>query len=145
MNGKEQQRGASFVNTDECRVVSKVLKKLLNVDEKKKEHRIGIEDIGVITLYRGQVLELKDFLQTKVKISSVDGFQGQEKEVIVVSTVRSNDRGNIGFSSDRNRVNVLLTRAKRGLIVVGNQRTLEQSELWSQWLKQAPKLSERDL
>ncbi|MDP6864692.1 MAG: AAA domain-containing protein [Candidatus Poseidoniaceae archaeon] len=59
---------------------------------------------------------------------------GREKEVIVMSTVRSNDDGKVGFLSDARRLNVAMTRAKRGLIVIGDGRTLRHDGQWSAWL-----------
>lgn len=72
-------------------------------------------------------------------VRTVDGFQGQERDIIIVSTVRANgkkDDRQIGFLDDRNRMNVLLTRAKRALIVIGNRATLESNEhLWKKWIE----------
>lgn len=74
----------------------------------------------------------------EVDVRTVDGFQGQEREVIVFSAVRANDDGKgwkqVGFLDDPHRMNVLLTRARRGLVVVGNRETLASDQLWSCWI-----------
>jgi len=83
----------------------------------------------------------------RIKVDTVDGFQGSEREVILVSTVRSNDKGTLGFLSDFRRMNVALTRAKRGVILFGNMATLEaygegqqrdqydDRSYWRRWVK----------
>ncbi|KAH3869363.1 uncharacterized protein LOC127868002 isoform X1 [Dreissena polymorpha] len=140
VNGIEKRSGTSYCNMAEAQTVSTIVDMFLNdVDEEKdREKRIGIEQIGVITLYRGQVVALKNAVRKGVMISTVDGFQGQEKDLIVVSTVLNNDNGHIGFAGDPNRINVLLTRAKRALVIVGSKKTLNNSALWSKWIDQAP-------
>lgn len=87
--------------------------------------------IGVITPYRGQATVLKDLLnehvnrsECQIQVNTIDGFQGQEKDIIYVSLVRSNDTQNIGFLSDIRRMNVALTRAKKKLVVVGDSSTI---------------------
>lgn len=79
--------------------------------------------VGVITPYRAQVRLLQDKLPD-VEVDSVDGFQGREKEAIVISLVRSNVEGDIGFLADTRRTNVAFTRARRSLVVIGDTATL---------------------
>ena len=86
-----------------------------------------------------QVRLLTDEIQKHhpgISIRSVDGFQGQERELIIFSAVRSNDVGQLGFLEDDKRMNVLLTRARRGLIVIGNSTTLAQKDsTWKKWVE----------
>ena len=83
---------------------------------------ISEDDIGIITPYADQVKIIQEM--TPVEVKTVDGFQGREKEIIIISTVRSNEHGNIGFLKDLRRLNVAITRAKRKLIIIGNRNTL---------------------
>lgn len=80
------------------------------------------EEIGIITPYDDQVDLISSM--TGVEVNSVDGFQGREREVIIISMVRSNSEGNIGFLRDLRRLNVSLTRARRKLIIIGDTGTL---------------------
>lgn len=68
-----------------------------------------------------------------IKVSTVDGFQGMEREIIIFSAVRSNSNQSVGFLSDHRRLNVALTRGKRGLIVIGNKSTLCTDQTWKSW------------
>ncbi|CAI9108746.1 OLC1v1008426C1 [Oldenlandia corymbosa var. corymbosa] len=103
------------------------------------------EDIGVITPYRQQVLKIRtaldNFNKFNVKVGSVEQFQGQEKEVIIVSTVRSTIKHNdfdrihyLGFLSNPKRFNVAITRARSLLILVGNPHIISEDENWNELL-----------
>ena len=96
------------------------------------------KDIGIITPYAGQVRAIRNSMNEKlddVEVKTVDGYQGREKEVIIFSCVRSNPEQNVGFLSEKRRLNVALTRAKRGLIVIGDPATLRGDDNWRAWLE----------
>ena len=89
-------------------------------------------DVGIISPYRAQVQLLRQLLRKNeffrpfrrnITINTVDGFQGQERDIIVVSLVRQNDEGQIGFLRDLRRMNVAITRARMKLIILGDYRT----------------------
>lgn len=110
--------GESRRNPDEGRVVVRHVQALLAAG-------VPPMDLAVITPYAGQVRWLREQLAIPgLEIDTVDGFQGREKEVIVVSFVRSNPEGEIGFLADVRRTNVALTRARRKLLVIGDSATL---------------------
>ena len=95
------------------------------------------KDIGIITPYAGQVRAIRNSMSERlddVEVRTVDGYQGREKEVIIFSCVRSNPEKNVGFLSESRRLNVALTRAKRGLIVIGDPDTLRSDKNWKAWL-----------
>ncbi len=100
--------------------------------------------VGVISPYSSQVKYLEDLLAESsellpflpaIRIHSVDGFQGQECNVIYISLVRSNEKGEIGFLSDTRRMNVALTRAKQKLVVIGDSATLGQHKFYKDFLE----------
>jgi AAA domain len=100
--------------------------------------------VGVITPYGQQLAELRRQFQvalgpdyaSAVEISTVDGFQGREKDIIIVSLVRASGAG-VGFLADVRRMNVALTRAKYGLYVIGHEATLKSNSMWSDLMQQA--------
>jgi ATP-dependent RNA/DNA helicase IGHMBP2 len=93
-------------------------------------------DIAVIAPYAAQVRWMRDHSQHReLEIDTIDGFQGREKEAVLISMVRSNLIGEIGFLGDTRRMNVALTRARRKLIVVGDSSTLAHNEFFSRLLQ----------
>ncbi|KAI9345722.1 P-loop containing nucleoside triphosphate hydrolase protein [Pilaira anomala] len=89
----------------------------------------GLEQsqIGIITPYTAQVFLLRDIVNDiwkDIEVNSIDGYQGREKKCIIISMVRSNKEGSVGFLSEKRRLNVAMTRAKRQLVVIGDTRTL---------------------
>lgn len=97
--------------------------------------------IAVITPYAAQVRLLRDLLAgTGIEIDSVDGFQGREKEVVLVSLVRSNPEGEIGFLGDVRRTNVAMTRARRSLVVIGDSATLAVHPFYQRLIEYAEKI-----
>ncbi len=101
-------------------------------------------DFGIISPYRAQVRILRRMIRSqrylkpilkKISINTVDGFQGQERDVIIISTVRDNEKGSIGFLNDLRRMNVAITRSKMKLIVVGNTQTLSHNTFYKQLIE----------
>lgn len=93
-------------------------------------------DVGIISPYRAQVELIKEMIEPKenLVIQTIDGFQGQEKDVIYISLVRSNAEGNIGFLSDRRRMNVAMTRAKKKLVIIGDSATIGNDSFYNAFL-----------
>lgn len=118
-----QQGAGSKYNELEAVVVLQHVEKIINAGVQPAQ-------IGVISPYSAQVAVIKKLLaphyDNKIEVSTVDGFQGRENEVIIVSLVRSNDNREVGFLNDPRRLNVAMTRAKRQLCVVGNIELLQQ-------------------
>jgi regulator of nonsense transcripts 1 len=134
-NGTEEisASGTSYLNRTEAANVEKVVTRFFKAGVKPSA-------IGVITPYEGQRSYIVSTMQNtgtfkkedykEVEVASVDAFQGREKDFIVLSCVRSNDNQGIGFLSDPRRLNVALTRAKYGLVIIGNPKVLSKHELW---------------
>jgi superfamily I DNA and/or RNA helicase len=92
-------------------------------------------DMAIITPYVAQVKKLRLLTPEKdVEIGSVDSFQGREKEVVILSLVRSNEQGEVGFLSDTRRMNVGMTRARRLLIVIGDSATISRHPFYNDFL-----------
>ncbi|KAH6770323.1 hypothetical protein C2S52_015126 [Perilla frutescens var. hirtella] len=124
--------GHSMRNLVEVAVVWKLVGKLFKAWNGSKEKL----SIGLISPYTAQVSAIRDRILPKydsyegfkVKVMSIDGFQGGEEDVIIISTVRSHKGGSIGFLSSPQRTNVALTRARHCLWILGNERTLSKSD-----------------
>ena len=137
--------GTSFLNRSEAQCVEKICTVYL-------KQGILPEQIGVITPYEGQRAfvvshmqrngALRSELYASIEVASVDSFQGREKDYIIVSCVRSNENQGIGFLKDPRRLNVALTRAKYGVIIIGNAKLLARDPLWNSLLMH---YQERDL
>ncbi|XP_019423448.1 PREDICTED: probable RNA helicase SDE3 isoform X1 [Lupinus angustifolius] len=141
IQGCDEREGnnPSWFNRVEASKVVEVVKRLI------AGGNIRDEDIGIITPYRQQVLKIKQTLENldmpDIKVGSVEQFQGQEKEVIIVSTVRSTIKHNdfdrvhcLGFLSNHRRFNVAITRAISMLIIIGNPHIICKDDRWSQML-----------
>lgn len=119
-----QDEGQSKFNVGEADLVRVLIK------EMKDEYQLQTSDIGIITPYNAQVDLIRQELQKDqtykgIECSTVDGFQGREKEVIIISMVRSNPKGNIGFLGEFRRMNVAVTRAKRFVAIVCDTDTVK--------------------
>lgn len=97
---------------------------------------VAAEQIAVIAPYRAQVRLLRDRLAgvPGLEIDSVDGFQGQENDAIIITLVRSNPEGEIGFLADTRRTNVAFTRTRRPLLVIGDSATLASHPFYQRML-----------
>jgi len=125
---ERQRRGSnSRENPLEAKVVAKTVERLL-------EMGVRPEWIGVITPYDDQRDLISSMVGEDVEVKTVDGYQGREKEVIILSLVRSNERGELGFLTDLKRLNVSLTRAKRKLIAVGDSLTLSNHPTYNRFI-----------
>lgn len=124
MDDELEPDGESKRNPGEARVVMHFCEQLVAAGVKPN-------DIAVIVPYAAQTRLIKKMSNDlPLEIDTVDGFQGREKEVVVVSLVRSNPQGEIGFLKDERRINVAITRAKRKLIVIGDSATLAKHDFF---------------
>ncbi|MBO7116598.1 MAG: AAA family ATPase [Prevotella sp.] len=142
---KEQFIGESFgrINKDEAELTLNTLQQYFERIGKQRllDERI---DVGIISPYRAQVQYLRQLLMKReffkpfrrqISVNTVDGFQGQERDIIVLSMVRSNDDGQIGFLRDLRRMNVAITRARMKVIILGNAPTLTRHPFYRQLWK----------
>ena len=140
-NEKLNPESLSISNPEEAQVLITHLKLLLSQYYSNK--REDVITIGVIAPYKEQVQLLTTFFENdeelktypaRIAIKTIDGFQGQEKDVIYISMVRSNDNKDIGFLSDIRRMNVAITRAKKKLVLIGDSSTLSNHKFYMSFL-----------
>jgi superfamily I DNA and/or RNA helicase len=134
-NEAQQDDGESKVNTEEAGVLLKHF----------ETFAAGIDkpfSTAVISPYRGQIQVLGELFAGKanVVVNTIDSFQGQEKDVVYLSLVRSNEKNEIGFLKDYRRMNVAMTRARMKLVVVGDSATLGNDPFYSQFLEYCEKV-----
>ena len=144
LNFKEQFVGESYgrINKAEAELTLLTLAEYFTKIGKQRVLGDSI-DVGIISPYRAQVQYLKKLIKKYeffkpyrrlISVNTVDGFQGQERDVILISLVRSNDEGQIGFLKDLRRMNVAMTRARMKLIILGNKNTMTKhpfyKKLW---------------
>ena len=134
IDAREEFVGESFgrINKTEAELTLAVLERYY--EKIGKERVLGERiDVGVISPYRAQVQHLRQLIKKRaffkpfrhlISVNTVDGFQGQERDIILISLVRANDEGQIGFLRDLRRMNVAITRARMKLIILGNRLTL---------------------
>ncbi|RKP11444.1 hypothetical protein BJ684DRAFT_12914, partial [Piptocephalis cylindrospora] len=125
--------GTSYLNRTEAATCEKVVTRFLRSSVQPSQ-------IGIITPYEGQRSFMVNYMQfsgtlrkelyKEIEVASVDAFQGREKDYILVSCVRSNEHQGIGFLSDPRRLNVALTRARYGIVLLGNPKVLSRNPLW---------------
>lgn len=126
---QQEEDGLSRLNPEEGQLVLSQVHALCAAGVKP-------QDIAVIAPYAAQVRWLRQNAEfERLEIDTVDGFQGREKEAVVMCTVRSNSKGEVGFLSDARRMNVALTRAKRKLVVIGDSATLASDPFLAQLLE----------
>ena len=116
--------GFSLQNEGELNIVRQLL----------EQEQLDEMHTAFISPYSGQVMSAKEQLPNGIRISTIDSFQGQEKENVIVSLVRSNDDGDIGFLKDYRRMNVAMTRAKEQLFVIGDSATIGADAFYGAFL-----------
>ncbi|MFT5956184.1 MAG: ATP-dependent RNA/DNA helicase IGHMBP2 [Flavobacteriales bacterium] len=126
-----ETEGSSKRNPEEARLIMR------HYEQLKDKFGGEIKSVGMITPYRAQLDVIRELTNTfpEITVQTVDGFQGQERDVIYISLVRSNTSGQLGFLTDYRRMNVAMTRAMRKLVVVGDSATLGNDPFFSGFLE----------
>lgn len=140
---EEKQEGTSLSNPEEATFLLKHLQ--LTIQQLEPHYTPShFPSVAIISPYKQQILMLQENITTipeiqphigKISINTIDGFQGQERDIVYISLVRSNADNNIGFLTDIRRMNVAITRAKMKLIVIGDSATLSQQTFYDNFIK----------
>lgn len=134
--GSERRNDKSFSNSSQCDIAINLVKSIAQ-DE-------TVKNCVILTPYNAHLSLVADQAAISCQhlvdsgwlmMSSVDGFQGREADVVIFCTVRCNPKGSIGFLKDARRMNVAITRARRGLVVIGSRETLSSDPLWRRWIE----------
>jgi superfamily I DNA and/or RNA helicase len=153
-DAKEEFVGESFgrINKTEAELTLAVLERYYGKIGKERVLEEHI-DVGVISPYRAQVQHLRQLIRKRpffkpfrqlITVNTVDGFQGQERDIILISLVRANDEGQIGFLRDLRRMNVAITRARMKLVILGNRATLARHPFYKKLYEHIERLENSD-
>ena len=134
--GEEEDMGSrSKSNEGQVKVVHDLLPLLSSQSpDTPQEPRLSALTITVLSPYTKQIQALRHRLPSSVTCSTIDSFQGRESDIIIFSTVRCNVEGDVGFLDDPRRLNVMWTRARLALIIVGDRKTMSGNPLWKRAL-----------
>lgn len=122
------EEGSSWLNEGEAELAVRIAQEIA-------ARGVSEKDIGLLSPYSAQVQKMSNLAEmTELDVNTIDGFQGREKEVIVVSLVRSNEGQEVGFLSDHRRMNVALTRARRLLVVIGDSATIASDSYYRRFV-----------
>ncbi len=131
----QDSNGFSYSNQEQCNEALALVHGILEDP--------SVKSCVILTPYNGHLELLRrslpedclDVIESgRLMISTVDGFQGREADVVILCTVRCNDKGSVGFVKDPRRMNVAITRARRSLVVIGSRATLSNDSTWKKWL-----------
>ena len=141
---KVNEETKSRYNPEEFQILCEHLYQL-----KDKFEERALPSVALISPYREQILHMKQEVEEDTRlediplaINSIDGFQGQEREIVYISLVRSNDKGEIGFLNDSRRMNVAMTRAKKLLVVIGDSATVGRHKFYEKFMDYVEKNGE---
>ncbi|XP_045626897.1 probable helicase senataxin isoform X1 [Ursus americanus] len=140
-DGSERRDNDSYVNVQEIKLVMEIIKLI-----KDKRRDVTFRNIGIITHYKAQKTMIQKDLDKEfdrkgpAEVDTVDGFQGRQKDCVIVTCVRANTmQGSIGFLASLQRLNVTITRAKYSLFILGHLRTLMENQHWNHLIQDAQK------